>query len=609
MSIAKRNVLLVQLPIPQSGLDPARGNVPLAAGYLKMFARSRGLEADYSIDILPTRLANRLGDQALVEAIAARDPWMVGFTCYLWNVQRSLWIAAELRQRNPAIRILLGGPEITADNDWVLASPYVDFAAIGEGEQTFAELLEALRDAAAPRQPIAGLWVAPALRHTGAKPGAPAPRAPLPRLDPISSPYLEGILDASEEKLFLLETIRGCIFKCKFCYYPKSYDDLYFLSEEKIVANLEHARQHGVEEVILLDPTLNQRRDFGSFLRLLADCNPDHDWTYFGELRAEGINDEIARLLRAANFSEVEIGLQSVDPRAQTLMDRRNNMRAFERGVGALLQAGLHVTVDLIVGLPGDTPATVRESLRFVRESGLYSDVQVFNLAVLPGTAFREEAAALGLEFQPRPPYYVLRTPTLETAEILSLMAAAENGFETEFDALPPPHLDNTPRDGDPAGLVTRWRLDLDAAPTQRDAAPPRSRRAQAFTLWLRGADLGAHAGECTAAVRTLLDDNANTTLQVVLEPTASPQRVTPELVDTLLAECYRVSTYLDRFHSVSPGPLKGTKRIVIAVPAAARSRAGSRWIDAFQDCATVAWIGSVEAIADLDAHEYVVGE
>ncbi len=46
------------------------------------------------------------------------------------------------------------------------------------------------------------------------------------------------------------------------------------------------------------------------FLRLLARENHDHQFTYFGELRAEGIRPETAQLLRAANFTEVEIGLQ-----------------------------------------------------------------------------------------------------------------------------------------------------------------------------------------------------------------------------------------------------------------------------------------------------------
>ena len=74
----------------------------------------------------------------------ARDPWMVGLTCYVWNVERSLWIAQRLKAARPDLKIVLGGPEITADNGWVLAHPAVDFAVIGEGEQTFAELLDAL---------------------------------------------------------------------------------------------------------------------------------------------------------------------------------------------------------------------------------------------------------------------------------------------------------------------------------------------------------------------------------------------------------------------------------------------------------------------------------
>ena len=73
-----------------------RGNVPLAGAYLKMYAELRGLGDRYQIDLLPTADANTLGDAALVEAILAREPWLVGFTCYLWNIDRTLWIAERL---------------------------------------------------------------------------------------------------------------------------------------------------------------------------------------------------------------------------------------------------------------------------------------------------------------------------------------------------------------------------------------------------------------------------------------------------------------------------------------------------------------------------------
>src|SRR6516165_11311499 len=87
--VSRRRVLLIQLPIPQPGMQPAEGNVPLAAGYLKLFARLGGLDDDYEIEILPARLANTLSDCGLAAEILARQPWMVGWTCYLWNVERS----------------------------------------------------------------------------------------------------------------------------------------------------------------------------------------------------------------------------------------------------------------------------------------------------------------------------------------------------------------------------------------------------------------------------------------------------------------------------------------------------------------------------------------
>src|SRR5262249_44669259 len=145
------------------------------------------------------------GDRGLVEAIAAREPWLVGFTCYLWNIERSLWVAEQLKRERPDLRVLVGGPEITADNAWVLESPAVDFAAVGEGEQTFADLLDALRVGELPTAPIPGLWIGPqALATTGARASGPllvarrpAFRTPLAELDAISSPYLSGILDAA----------------------------------------------------------------------------------------------------------------------------------------------------------------------------------------------------------------------------------------------------------------------------------------------------------------------------------------------------------------------------------------------------------------------------
>lgn len=572
----RRRVLLVQLPIPPLGPQPFRGNVPLAAGYLKLMARRRGLEKRFDIDLLPAGAANRLGDRALVEEILRREPELAGFTCYLWNIERSLWIARQVKARRPETLILLGGPEITADNRWALESGVYDFAAIGEGETTFAELLAHLAGGGPPLSGIAGL----AWRDGGVR--VNAPRLPMPDLDSISSPYLAAILDAGDQEQLLLETIRGCIFKCKFCYYPKAYDGLYYVSREKILANLAHARERGAREVYLLDPTLNQRRDFLDFLEVLKRGNPDGRLELHGELRAEGITPAHARLMREANFKEVEIGLQSIDPAAQELMDRRNNLKAFEKGIRALKEEGIHVKVDLIVGLPGDTAGSVRRGMRYLAENRLYDDIQVFQLSILPGTSFRQEAQALGLEFQPRPPYYVLKTPALALEDMLELLEEAEEIFDTAFDPLPEPDL-SLPLAGEAAGAAG-WRIDLDRA--ELPALPERA--PQAMTLWLRARDLYRRLPRAEELVRRHLAANPFATLQIVLQ---TGEDFPFNVFHRLKTACARSeNVYLDRFYEFTPGTPAGAQRLVTLLPAEARGRIDPEWASAALAHADLVW-------------------
>jgi radical SAM superfamily enzyme YgiQ (UPF0313 family) len=582
----RRRVLLIQLPIPPLGPQPIRGNVPLAAGYLKLFARSRGLEHDFDIDILPADQANRLGDQALVETICRLGPWMVGFTCYLWNIDRTLWVAEQVKRRTPGTLVIIGGPEITSDNEWVLGSPAIDFAAIGEGEQTFAELLEKMRSVECGVPMGADLGEIRGLVHrVGGRMAPNLPRSPMANIDAISSPYLAGMLNAGDQEQLLIETIRGCIFKCKFCYYPKAYDGLYYVSRDKVLANLEHARDNGAKEVYLLDPTLNQRRDFADFLQWLKDGNPDGQLEYYAELRAEGLNADQARLMREANFKEVEIGLQSIDPKTQDLMERRNNLKAFEKGVRALQAEGIKVKVDLIVGLPGDTIDSVRRGMHYLADNRLYDEIQVFQLSILPGTAFRQEAALLGLDYQPRPPYYVLRTPTLTLDDMLGLLEESETIFDTEFDPLPPPSLD-LPRsspsplwgegqgEGSEDELATSLVVDLDARPYSPPSLPTRT--TQAFTIWFRTRDPYARLAQATAVVREHLQANPFSTLQIVIE---TGGEFPFDVFDGLRVACERpANIYLDRFYEFTPGRTAGSSRCVILLPERLRDTLDSNW-------------------------------
>ncbi|MFZ5831540.1 MAG: B12-binding domain-containing radical SAM protein [Planctomycetota bacterium] len=618
MPAARPLVMLVQLPLPSVDPDGMGGNVPLAAGYLKLFAERRGLDKVVEIEILPASVANQLGDAALVEEISARRPFLVGFTCYLWSVERSLWVAAGLKQLCPEAHVLIGGPEVTLDNPWVLQSAAIDYATVGEGEATFAALLAALARGGSGDD-IPGVLV----------PHAPQefePRDPLEDLEIITSPYRAGILSIGADGSMPLETSRGCRFRCRFCYYPKAFPGLRLLSPAAVAREVDWARRHGVREVALLDPTLNERPDFLPLLGSLVAVNHDRGVSFSAELRAEGIGRDETQLLAAANVAEVEVGLQSVDPGAQRMMGRVVDLRRFVEGARRMIDAGLRVRTDLIVGLPGDTPDSVRRGIDFLVEEHPFTEAQVFHLSILPGTAFRADADRLAIEYQPRPPYGVLHTPTLDIEQMAELMMEAEEALGTEFDPLPAPRLRPAEKElGDGVNLRAAkvglppvrelaWlhRVDLDrstAGVVDRTQMPADVRPAARFTLWLAAERLDRHEESAAALVGELLASHPHITLEVLLQ-SRDVDGLSFRLLDRLAETCFQSISYLDRYYSLHPYRARGAKRLVVLVPLTMRPRLGAEWIDSVTERASIAWLTptmDVPAPTDLLPEEYVV--
>jgi len=240
----------------------------------------------------------------------------------------------------------------------------------------------------------------------------------------------------------------------------------------------------------------------------------------------------------------------------------------------------------------------VRRGFDFLEQTQAYSELQVFVLSVLPGTAFRAEARELGLVFQPRPPYYALRTPTLGTEQIAELLDEAQERFGIEFDPAPLPALEEGmwgPEIEAPdapscaSEAVGRWRIDLDRPPCR---LPPPECRAQVFTLWLRSAAFAACQAAAAELVAGLLADNPHTTLHVVLEPTAGAERLPDDVLPALQAACFRSTSYLDRYYSLcfEPG---GAKRLLVLLPSAERERLGADWAARVAPYATLLWRGA----------------
>ena len=194
-----------------------------------------------------------------------------------------------------------------------------------------------------------------------------------------------------------------------------------------------------------------------------------------------------------------------------------------------------------------------------------------------------------------------MRTPTLRLEQMLGLMEEAQEMFGVEFDPPPPPQLEFLRSPDEVSDHVV---VDLDRPV---DRLPP-VRQAQAFTLWLQGTDLHAQRERAADLVADVLAANPFTTLQVVLDPTASPRAVTPQLLDRVARACFSRPTYLDKFYAVLPGRTQGAKRLIVVLPLAERDVLGPEWISAVGDFATIVWRGDETVSAgDLDEHELVV--
>ncbi len=407
------SVVLSQLPIPRHNLGRRTGNIPLGAACLKRAVQDL---PGASVQILPQELASYLGDAALIEHLQKIQAEIYGFTVFSWNLQRSVYFAEKLKTAGRC-RIVFGGPEITPDND-LAHSAFVDFHVYGEGEAVFRRLLHDA-DAWAPGR--------------GAESAAEWFRT-------AASPYLDGMINPTFENLMLLETQRGCPYRCGFCYYNKSRQGLVFAEEPNLLRAMAWAVDRQIAEIYLLDPCLNARPHLKELLVEIARLNAGGGIRLFSEIRAEAVDDELADRLAAAGFYWFEIGLQSTHPQALRLMDRPTRLRRFVEGAQRLKARGITPSIDLIIGLPGDDLPGFRRSVDFVLDHGLQDDVQIFPLSILPGTDFRRRHRELGLRYEPHPPYAVASSRGFSPEDFLLAYDYAESRLDTAF--FPMPDLD-----------------------------------------------------------------------------------------------------------------------------------------------------------------------
>jgi len=388
MTRDKRVALLSIDPVWE---DPSGDFTPYTYGVRKLEASLLTDPTLGDVEIRVIDLRSR-DPEAFFEELVAFRPTLVGASLYLWSIGPFRDLAAKLKRFDPEIRIVVGGPH--ARPSVFSLAPYhslattVDAAVTGEGEGILREIV---RHHLSPDwTSMPGLLVPHALgwRSTG----------PLARVDieAFASPYQ---IDAAPSGCTgYLETFRGCPIHCNFCQWGEQRADRVH-SAEYLVRHLEGIARAKVPNVFCLDAAFNlSPRGFRALAeaeretKVLADC------IVHGHLYPTFLRDEHVELLTTFERCQVAIGVQSFEPEVLHRLGRPFDLERFER-VCDVVRDHWPIELELMLGLPGDTPASFRRT--FEHAIQIADSVRVFWTLVLPDALLDRADPALAIDFDP----------------------------------------------------------------------------------------------------------------------------------------------------------------------------------------------------------------
>lgn len=358
----------------------------------------------------------------ILAGIYMKKPDIVGFSCYIWNIEYILDVAENLKKICPQVKIIFGGPEVSYDAEKVLEKySFVDLVMVGEGEVTFREYAAyAQGESETELADIAGLCY----RGEDGKAVFTEPRKPM-KMDDLVFPYRE--LDQMENRIIYYETIRGCPFSCSYCL--SSIDKTVRLrSLDLVFGELDFFLKNRVKQVKFVDRTFN--------------CNHDHAykiWKYIKE-HDNGVTNfhfEIGGdLLREEDFElfkefrpgliQFEIGVQSTNLSTIEAIRRKMDLTELAEHV-ARVRSGenIHQHLDLIAGLPHEDFASFHKSFNDVYRMRP-DQFQLGFLKVLKGSYMEEVKEEYEIRYRSRPPYEVLTTKWLSYGDVLRLKRVEE---------------------------------------------------------------------------------------------------------------------------------------------------------------------------------------
>lgn len=341
------------------------GDIPnLAAAYLTAFLRRRGFQAQY-VNLF------QYEKQRLLDFLA-EDPLVVAITTTFYVVNLPVNEMVEfIRAHNSKVKIVVGGPLISNhhrnSHGDEFATAVEDIGADiyvveGQGELTLSQVVSCLKNGE-------DLSSVPNLVYFE--------NGKLLRTKVVveNNSLDENVIDWGgfpEQELgatIQTRTARSCAFKCSFCNYPTRAGALTLASLASIEKELDSMQRLGnVTNAVFIDDTFNVPFPrFKEICRMMIRKKYNLNW--FSYFRCSNSDEEAIDLMAQSGCKGVFLGVESGSPTILTNMNKSATVEKYTKGIEWLRQYGILTFASMITGFPGETDATVQESIDFIRET------------------------------------------------------------------------------------------------------------------------------------------------------------------------------------------------------------------------------------------------
>ena len=339
-------------------------------------------------------------DRLIKDYILMEKPAFIGLSCTTSSFLDGIRIAKLAKGILPDIQAVFGGPHVSALKQKVLKDfSEVDFAVVGEGEESLAELIKNGRKVSNTIKGVIYRKTDGELEFTGY-------REKGIDLDTLSFPAyekLEGYPQAYSLPIFNYPkapntsciSSRGCPYKCTYCDRSVFRSTYRYNSAEYLYEHLRYLkRRFGIRHINFYDDqfTLNRKR-VEDFARMMS--GKPLGMSFNCAVRAEHIDRELLKQMKAAGCWMISLGIETGDENLLARHRQNADLKMLTEKTHLIKEAGIRAKGLLMMGLPGETGGSIKRSMDYVFSLPL-DDFNLSKFTPFPGSPLYEDIHEYG---------------------------------------------------------------------------------------------------------------------------------------------------------------------------------------------------------------------